>query len=340
MTGDLETERTTAATDTMQAVVQRAYGSPDLLRLENVAKPSPLANQVLVRVRASSVNALDWYGSAGQPYIARPLSGLRRPRETSFGSDFAGTVEAVGEQVKRFRPGDSVFGVKTGAYAQYLCVAETGPVAAMPANAKFADAAAVPLAGLTALQAARDKARIAPGQRVLVNGASGGVGTFTVQVAKSLGAEVTAVCSSRNVEMVRSLGADRVIDYTRQDFSATGDRYDAMIDIAGSRPWSACRQVLVADGTYVLVGACTSNRWLGPLGHIAGQRLASLGATQKFVFFIASTVQPDLIALAGLMEDGKLRPVIDRVYPVSEAGQALTWFKREHARGKIVIQVD
>ena len=327
-----------AETATMTAVVRRRYGSPDVLELAEVEKPELVDDGVLVRVRASSVNRADWYGLTGTPYLARPMmGGLRRPKSALFGGDFAGIVEAVGRDVTDLQPGDEVFGGRTGAFAEYVCV--RNGVARKPANLSFEEAAAVPVAALTALQGLRDRGRLQPGQHVLVNGASGGVGTFAVQIAKALGAEVTAVCSTRNVELVRSLGADQVVDYTREDFTRSGRRYDLLLDVAGSKPWSACRRVLQPNATLVIVGAPKGSRLLGPLGHIARMRLASLSGSQKAVFFIADFNRPDMAALRELVESGKVKPVVEKRYELSELADALRYMGEGHVQGKLVVSV-
>jgi NADPH:quinone reductase-like Zn-dependent oxidoreductase len=320
---------------TMKAAVYHAYGPPDVLRLGDVPKLALTDDGVLVRVRAASLNAGDWYALTGTPYIARFQQGLRRPKNQILGTDFAGTVEAVGKNVTGFSPGDEVFGGRTGAIAEYVCVKNA--VEPKPANLTFEQAAAVPVAALTALQGLRDKGQIQPGQKVLINGASGGVGTFAVQVAKAFGAEVTAVCSTRNVDLVRSLGADHVIDYTKEDFTRGGQRYDLMLDVAGSRPWSACKRVLTPRATLVIVGAPKGSRLLGPLSHIAKVYLASLRSSRKMVFFIAKFNKPDMAVLRELLESGKVTPVIDRQYPLSELAGAFRYLGEGHAQGKIVI---
>jgi NADPH:quinone reductase-like Zn-dependent oxidoreductase len=329
------------ATDTattMRAVVRDRYGSPDVLRLEEVAKPELVDDGVLVRVRASSLNRGDWYALAGKPAFARPLiGGVLRPKSRLLGSDFAGTVEAVGKDVTELRPGDEVFGGRSGALAEYVCV-RIG-VAPKPANLTFEEAAAVPVAALTALQGLRDHGQVEPGQKVLVNGASGGVGTFAVQIAKALGAEVTAVCSTRNVDLVRSLGADRVIDYTEEDFTRSGERYDLMLDIAGSRSWFAFRRVLTPQAIVVIIGAPATTPLVGPLGHIAAVRLASLRSSRKVVFFVAKFNKPDMAVLRELCEAGKVTPVVERRYELSEIADALRYMGEGHAQGKVVITV-
>jgi NADPH:quinone reductase-like Zn-dependent oxidoreductase len=322
----------------VKAIVQHRFGPPEVLELQDIARPDLTDDGVLVRVRASSVNPAEWYAVTGRPYIARPAAGLRRPRHPVPGADFAGTVEAVGRTVTDLRPGDAVFGGTTsGAFAEYVCV--TGTVVAKPANLTFEQAAAVPTAAVTALQGLRDHGRLRPGHTVLVNGASGGVGTFAVQLAKAFGAEVTGVCSSRNVDLVRSLGADHVVDYTRDDFTRSGRRYDLLLDVAGNRSWRDYRRVLRRDATLVLVGGPKANRWLGPLGHVVGVRLASLGASQKAVFFVASFNREDFLVLKELLESGKVTPVIDRQYQLAEAPAALGYLGEGHARAKVVLTV-
>jgi NADPH:quinone reductase-like Zn-dependent oxidoreductase len=295
----------------MRAVVQDRFGPPDVLELRELDEPEAGDGEVLVRVRAASVNPADWYLMTGTPWLARPQMGLRRPRTGRLGVDLAGEVAAVGRDVTRFRPGDEVFGTGDGTLAERVAVAEA-TLAPKPARLSFEQAAAVPVAGLTALQGLRDKGRLQPGQRVLVNGASGGVGTFAVQLAKALGAEVTAVCSTRNVEAARSLGADRVVDYTREDFTRGDRRHDLLLDVAGSRPWPACRRALEPEGRLVMVGAPKGNRLLGPLGHIGSVRLASLRASQKVLFFISRSSGEDLTALAELLDAGTVTRVCDR----------------------------
>jgi NADPH:quinone reductase-like Zn-dependent oxidoreductase len=323
----------------MRAIVHNTYGSPDVLELQEIDKPDVADDEVLVRVRAASVNPADWYVVTGTPYVGRPSMGLRKPKSTRTGVDFAGTVEAVGRNVTQFRPGDEVFGGKDGAFAEYVCVREDRAVVPKPANVTFEEAAAVPVAALTALQGLRDKGQLQAGQKVLINGASGGVGTFAVQIAKALGAEVTGVCSTRNVDIVRSLGADHVVDYTQEDFTRSDQRYDLMFDVAGSRSWSECRRVLNPQATLVIVGAPKGNRLMGPLSHIVKVRLASLRGSQKAVFFIAKFNKADMLALRDLLEAGKVTPVIDRRYELSEIADAFRYLGEGHAQGKIVINV-
>ena len=321
----------------MKAVVQDRFGTPEVLELREIDQPEAGDDEVLVRVRAASVNPADWYAMTGSPYVARPQMGLRTPK-TRLGIDFAGVVEAVGGKVTRLRPGDEAFGAGTGSLAEYVAVPEDALVL-KPANVSFEQAASVGVAGLTALQGLRDKGRIQPGQQVLINGASGGVGTFAVQLAKAFGAEVTGVCSTRNVDMAHSLGADQVVDYTREDFTRTDRRYDLLLDVAGSRSWSACRRILTPQGTLVLVGAPKGNRLLGPLGHILQVRLASLRASQKMTFFVSKASTQDLMALRELLEAGTVTPVVERTYALTEAADAFRYLGEGHAQGKLVVTI-
>jgi NADPH:quinone reductase-like Zn-dependent oxidoreductase len=322
----------------VKATVYHRFGSPDVLQLQDVDQPAVTDDDVLVRVRASSVNPAEWFAVTGTPYIARPAMGLRRPRQAVPGADFAGTVEAVGSAVTDLRPGDAVFGgTSSGAFAEYVCVRQT--VVPKPANLTFEQAAAVPTAAVTALQGLRDHGRLRPGQTVLINGASGGVGTFAVQLAKAFGAEVTGVCSTHNVDLVRSLGADHVVDYTREDFTRSGRRYDLLLDVAGNRSWSDCKRVLGKDATLVLIGGPKTNPWVGPLGHVASVRLASLRASQKVVFFVAKFNREDFLVLQELLETEKVTPVIDRRYELSEVPAALSYLGEGHARAKVIITV-
>ena len=327
----------------IKAIVYRCYGSPDVLSLENIEKPTPADDEILVRVHAASANPLDWHYMRGTPYIMRMEAGLGAPNTPRLGVDFAGTVEAVGRNVKRFKPGDEVFGGKTGAFGEYVAVREQRAVVLKPANVTFEQAASVPIAALTALQGLRDKGRIQAGQKVLINGASGGVGTFAVQIAKSLGADVTGVCSTRNLDMVRSLGADHVIDYTKEDFTKGDQRYDVILDNVANRSLSECRRVLYPDGRYVLIGGGGANegRWLGPgLTQALKAIILSKFVSQKMGMMLGELNQKDLTALADLMESGKVTPVIDRTYKLSELPQAIQYLEQGHARGKVVIAVD
>jgi len=321
----------------MRAAVQHVYGNPDVLELKDIDMPVVTDDGVLVRVHAASVNPVDWHLLTGLPYIARPSFGMLKPKQEVLGVDFAGTVEEVGKNVTHFKPGDEVFGGRSGSFAEYVCVAEDRAVVLKPANVTFDEAGAVAVAAVTALQGLRDKGRLQSGQDVLINGASGGVGTFAVQIAKSFGAKVTAVCSTRNVETVRALGADIVIDYTKDDFTRSERRYDLMLDIAGSKSWSECKRVLKPEATLVMVGGPDNNRVLGPLSHLLKVRLASLRSSQKIVFFVASLNKQDMVALQELLETGKVKPVIDRRYKLSEIADALRYLGEGHARAKIVV---
>jgi NADPH:quinone reductase-like Zn-dependent oxidoreductase len=319
----------------MKAIAQDRYGSPDGLELREVEKPVIEDHQVLVRVHASSVNPAEWYRVMG-PVFARFGNGLLRPKNGGIGADLAGRVEAVGRDVKEFQPGDEVFGTSGASWAEYAPAREVRLVR-KPANVSFEEAAAVPIAAITALQALRDKGRVQPGQKVLINGASGGVGTFAVQLAKSFGADVTAVCSTSKVDLVGSLGADYVCDYAQEDFTRSGERYDLMLDIAGSRPFRELRRVLTPDAIVVLVGGRMSSRGLGPLPHLIGMRLASVGRSQTVTSFLAKITKEDLAFLQELLEAGKVKSVIDRRYELSQVPDALRYLGEGHARGKIVI---
>jgi NADPH:quinone reductase-like Zn-dependent oxidoreductase len=307
----------------MKAIVRKRFGSPDVLALQEIERPEVADGEVLVRVHTSSVNLVDWYAMTGRPHVGRPTMGLRRPKTMRLGTDFAGRIEPTGKEV---------FGVKTGAFAEYVSVAENR-FAPKPANLTFEQAAAVPVAGVTALQALRNEGGVQPGQHVLINGASGGVGTFAVPLAKAFGAEVTAVCSPANVEQARLLGADHVVDYTQEDFTTGLHRYDLMIDIAGSRTFAECRRVLAPEATLVIVGAPKTNRLLGPLAHVVKTQLASIGKNQTVVFFVADINRDDLL------EAAKVTPVIDRTYELSEVPDAMRYLAEGHARGKVVITV-
>jgi NADPH:quinone reductase-like Zn-dependent oxidoreductase len=323
----------------MQAFVYEEYGSPEVLELRELEKPVPAEGELLVRVHATSVNPFDWHMLTGTPYVARMQAGLRRPKGTRLGVDYAGTVEAVGAGVSQFEPGDEVFGGRDGAFGEYVTPSEAGAVARKPPNVSFQQAAAVGIAGVTALQGLRDKGGVRPGQKVLVNGASGGVGTWAVQVAKWLGAEVTAVCSTRNADAARELGADRVIDYTQEDFTRSVGEHDLMLDIAGNRSWSHCKRVLKEDGRLVLVGGPKTNRWIGPLGHAVGVSLASVRGSRKAKAFLATMNGDDMRLFAELMAAGTVAPVIERHYELREVPAALAYLGEGHAQGKVVVSV-
>jgi len=324
----------------MKAIVRSKYGSPDVLELREIEKPAVEDDHVLVRVQAASVNAGDWHSMRGKPYIIRlMLGGLFKPRTKNavLGGDLAGRVEAVGGNVTEFQPGDDVFGMSIRTFAEYVSVRKVG-IVRKPANLTFEQAAAVPVAAITALQGLRDKGHIRPGQKVLINGASGGVGTFAVQIAKSFGADVTAVCSPRNVDMVRSLGADRVIDYTREDFTRDGQQYDLIFDVAGNHSFSECRRVLSPNGTLVMVGQ-SGRKKISILPLLTAPLVSRLRRKQKLVSFIAKRNKEDLTLLKELMEAGKVTPVIDRSYSLREVPEALRYLGEGHARGKLVITV-
>ncbi len=331
--------KTAVQGELMKAIVYCEYGSPDVLRLEDVEKPAPGDDQICVRVRAAAVNPLDWHYVRGTPYVGRLEMGLRKPKVIRLGVDFAGTVESVGRSVTQFKPGDEVFGGRTGAFAEYVCVREGRAVVLKPPNVTFEQAAAVPVAAVTALQGLRDEGTLQPGQKVLINGASGGVGTFAVQIAKSLGADVTGVCSTRNVEMVRSIGADRVIDYTREDFTRSGERYDLILDNVGNHSLLDCRRALAPNGRYVQVGG-PSGRWVDPLPRALGAYVLSLFVKQDMGAFLAELDKEDLTTLRDLMQAGKVTPVIDRRYRLSEVPAAIRYLEEGHARGKVVITVE
>jgi len=321
----------------MKAIVQHEYGPPDVLEFKDVDEPVVADDRVLIRVHAASVNPYDWHMMRAKPHFVRLQAGLRRPKHIVQGADVAGTVEAVGKDVTRFKPGDEVFGGGRGAFAEYATASE-GSIALKPANVSFEEAAAVPMAGLTALQAVR-KGRIEPGAKVLISSASGGIGTFAVQIAKSFGAEVTGVCSPRNAEIVRSIGADRVIDYTRDDFTQSEERYDVILDSVGTRSLSAYRNVLTPTGVYVAIGAVEMGDWVGPLTFVSKILIASLVGRQKMVPLLASTNTADLVVLKELIEAGDVMPVIDRTYKLSEVPDAIRYLEEGHAQGKIVITV-
>jgi NADPH:quinone reductase-like Zn-dependent oxidoreductase len=333
-------ERSTAVpSNPMKAIVYCDYGSPDVLKLEMVEKPVPGDSQLLIRVRAVSVNPLDWHYMRGSPYIARMDMGLRKPKVTRLGVDFAGVVESVGRSVTQFKPGDEVFGGRTGALAEYVTVRENGAVVLKPANLTFEQAAGVSVAAITALQGLRDEGGVQPGQKVLINGASGGVGTFAVQIAKSLGANVTGVCSTRNVDMVRSIGADRVIDYTKEDFTKSGERYDVILDNVGNHSLSDLRRLLNPTGKYVMIGG-PSGRWIDPLPRALKALVLSMFVSQDMGFFVSNLNKTDLTVLRDLMAAGKVTPVIDRRYTLSEIAAAIGYLETGRARGKVVITVD
>lgn len=326
----------------VQAIAYCEYGTVDKLKLVEVEKPVPADDELLVRVRAASVNPLDWHYVRGTPYLMRLDSGLRKPGVTRLGVDFAGTVEAVGRNVTRFEPGDAVFGGGTGAFAQYITVRESGAVTLKPPGVSFEEAAAVPIAALTALQALRDAGGVQRDDAVLVNGASGGVGTFAVQLAKHFGANVTGVCSTRNQQLVRSLGAELVVDYTKEDFTERAERYDLILDLVGNRDLSDLRRAMDADGKAILVGGGgpDAGNWIGPLARPLTAVLYNPFVEEEFVPFLAQLTAQDLAFVGGLMESGAVRAVIDRRYGLAEVPDAIRYLEEGHARGKVIIVID
>jgi NADPH:quinone reductase-like Zn-dependent oxidoreductase len=322
----------------MRAILYHRYGPPDVLRSEEAETPAARESEVLIRVHAASVNPYDWHFMRGEPYLLRLMAGLGRPKDPRLGVDLAGDVEAIGKSVTQFKPGDPVFGMGRGAFAEYACAAESA-LALKPENVTFEQAASVGIAGLTALQGLRDKGHVRAGQRVLINGAAGGVGSYAVQIAKSFGAQVTGVCSSRNVALVQSLGADRVVDYTREDFATSGERHDAILDCVGNRSLAACGRALSPGGIYVGVGG-NAGRWMiGPLLRMMAALALSAFGSRKFVSFIANPRKEDLTLMHDLMRSGKVTPIIDRRYTLSDAPDAIRYQEEGHARGKVVISV-
>src|SRR5256886_2472053 len=331
---------TTTPTNPMKAIVNCEYGVQNLL-LRDLEKPSPNDNEVLVRVRAASINPVDGHMIRGS-WLMRPMNGMRKPKNTRFGTDFSGVVEAIGKDVTNFKPGDEVFGAKNGAVADYICVKADRAIVMKPSNITFEQAGSVGVAGLTALQGLRDKGHIQAGQKVLINGASGGVGTFAVQIAKAFGAEVTGVCSTHNVDLVKSIGADHVIDYTKEDFTRTG-QYDMIYDLVGNHSFSERRQILTPNGICVLAGIGGAGSHPESGGRILGNfktAFQSKFTRQKFVFYIAKLTKDDLNVLRDLMQSGKVAPVIDRTYKISETQDAVRYLEQGHARGKVVISLE
>ena len=340
-TNDFE-QQTAAPKNPIKAIVYSDYGIANL-KLADIEKPTPADDQILVKVHAASINPYDWHFIEGTPYIMRAMGvGLRKPKNIRLGTDFSGTVESVGKSVTQYKPGDEVFGGSAGAFGQYLCRRATGSVAPKPAGITFEQAAAINIAGITALQAVRDQGKVQPGQKVLINGASGGVGTFAVQIAKSYGADVTGVCSGRNVELVQSLGADHVIDYTKEDFTKGAERYDVVIDNVANHSLSECRKVLTPDGTYVMIGGggASEQGFLGAMGNVLKAGLYSRFVKQKMGFMMAQPSTSDLTLLAGMVESGKLKTVIDRTYKLDQVPEAVRYVEEGHARGKVIITVE
>jgi NADPH:quinone reductase-like Zn-dependent oxidoreductase len=335
--------KTAAPANPMKAIVRCDYGLANL-KLAEIEKPVPDNDQILVKVHAVSVNPYDWHFVEGTPYVMRSMGiGLRKPKDIRLGVDFAGTVEAVGQNVTQFKPGDEVFGGREGAFAEYVCRRATGAVALKPASLTFEQAASINIAGITALQGVRDKGRVQSGQKVLINGASGGVGTFAVQIAKSFGADVTGVCSTRNVDLVKSLGADQVIDYTKEDFTKNDQHYDVILDNVANHSLSEFRRLLTPNGIYVLIGGggVTEQGFLGGLGKALKTAVFSKFVSQQMGMMMADPSNKDLTLLADMMQSGKIKPVIDRTYKsLSEVPEAIQYLEEGHARGKVVIKVE
>ena len=341
-TNDCE-QQTAVPKNPMKAIVRCDYGVANL-KLADIEKPVPNDDQILVKVHAVSVNPYDWHFVEGTPKVMRAMiGGLRKPKDIRLGVDFSGTVEAVGKNVTQYKSGDDVFGGADGAFAQYLCRRATGSVAPKPAGLTFEQAASINIAGITALQGVRDKGKVQPGQKVLINGASGGVGTFAVQIAKSFGAEVTGVCSTRNIELVQSLGADHVIDYTKEDFTKGDQHYDVILDNVGNHSLSDCRRVLTPNGTYVLIGGGGANEqgFLGAIGKALNAAIYKHFVKQKMGMMMAQPNTKDLTLLADMVQSGKLKTVIDRTYKsLDEVPEAIRYLEEGHAKGKVVITVD
>ena len=340
-TNDYEQE-TKAPKNPIKAVVYSDYGLANV-KLADIEKPVPTDDQVLIRVRAASINPYDWHFIEGTPYVMRAMGvGLRKPKNIRLGTDFAGTVEAVGKDVTQYKAGDEVFGGSAGAFGQYICRRSTGSIALKPATLSFEQAGAMNIAGITALQAVRDHGKVQAGQKVLINGASGGVGTFAVQIAKSYGADVTGVCSGRNTELVQSLGADHVIDYTKEDFTKGAERYDVVIDNVANHSLSECRKVLTPNGIYVMIGGggASEQGFLGAIGNVFKAGIYSKFVKQKMGFMMAQPSTSDLTLLAGMVESGKMKVVIDRTYKLAEVPEAVRYVEEGHAHGKVVITVE
>jgi NADPH:quinone reductase-like Zn-dependent oxidoreductase len=328
-----------ASSTTMTAVTSRCYGGPEVLRLEALEKPIPSDDQMLVRVHVAALNPLDWHSMRGEPYFMRMGGGLGTPQDTTIGVDFAGTVETVGKNVKNFKAGDQIFGGRSGALAQYVLASEASSVVHKPASITFEEAAAIPIAAITALQGLRDRGQLQAGQSVLINGASGGVGTFAVQIAKSMGAQVTGVCSTRNVELVRSLGADLVVDYTQENFTERTERYDLILDNVGSQSLGRLRGVLKPTGRIVIVGGASRDPWLGVLIEPLKAMVVAPFVDHEMGMFIAHLNQPDLTTIAKLMESGAVRSVIDKTFELSEVSTAMEYLETGRARGKVVVKI-
>lgn len=325
--------------NSMQAVIYRCYGGPEVLERVSIEIPEPAAHQVLVRVKAAAVNPLDWHFMRGSPYFMRLLTGIGKPDDQRLGVDFAGVVEKVGSEVNHFKPGDEVFGGGTGAYADYVLATADKSLVMKPANVSFEQAASLPIAALTALQALRNMGKLEAGEKVLINGASGGVGTLAVQIAKSFGAEVHGVCSTRNVEMVKSIGATHVYDYKTEDYTESGEQYDLIVDMIGNKPISANVDVLKETGRLVIVGGPKGN-WIGPMLPALKALFVSNFVEQEIVGFTSEFNQKDLQTLADLMQNGELSAVIDQIYSLDEIHQAMQHSESGRARGKIIVRIN
>ena len=328
-----------ADSETMKAVVYRCYGSADVLEFGDVEKPVPSDGEVLVKVVAASVNPLDWHYMRGEPYLVRLMAGVGAPSDPRLGVDFAGVVESVGDGVTKFDVGDEVFGGRPGAYAEYVVVPEDRAIVRKPANVSFEQAATVGIAGVTAIQALRDHGQLEPGQKVLINGASGGVGTFSVQIAKAMGAEVTGVCSTRNVQMVLSIGADHVVDYKKDSYIDGGEQYDLIIDMVGNHSLRANRKALTPTGKFIMVGGGSSGNWLGPMIRPIKAGLMSPFVDQEFSMVLAKLSGDDLQILSDYLRAGQITPVIDQVFALPDVPDALRYSEEGHARGKIIIEM-
>jgi NADPH:quinone reductase-like Zn-dependent oxidoreductase len=323
----------------MKAIVYYEYGGPDVLRCEEIEKPAPREGEVLLKIRAASLNPYDWHFMRGEPYAVRLMAGIGKPKNKRLGADVAGVVEAVGRNVTQFKPGDAVYGLCHGAFGEYVCTSETKLVN-KPDDVSFEHAASVPIAGLTALQALRDKGKIQPNQYVVVNGASGGVGTFGVQIAKSFGAIVTGITSTRNIELVRSIGADYVIDYTKGDFTKGEWKFDLILDCVGNHTFAECRRVLNLNGKVIGAGGTTDNWMLKPISRMITGAVQSMFVSQTPVSIMAKMNQADLLAMNELLSSGKVKPVIDRRCSLTELPDAMRYLEQGHARGKVILSLE
>jgi NADPH:quinone reductase-like Zn-dependent oxidoreductase len=331
----------TAGEARMNGWVHRCYGGPDIVQYEELPKPVPADDEVIVKVRAASVNPLDWHYMRGKPYVMRMMgSGVGSPKDPLLGVDFAGVVDSVGKSVTKFKPGDEVFGGRDGAFSEYVRVRESRNIVMKPANVSFEEAAAVPIAAITALQAVRDHGKLKAGEKILINGASGGVGTFAVQIAKAMGAEVTGVCSGRNVELVRSLGADHVIDYTHENFTAGATKYDLIVDNVVTHSFSDYRRALTDSGRFVIIGSNNDGDYLGPMADVLKAGIYDPFVSQSFGFMMSEMKPEDLTTLRDMMSEGKIRSIIDRTYKMSELPDALRYLETGRARGKVVVKVE